>query len=334
MSETARMLDDAAGRLLERHADAGRSEAARAELLAAARDAGLPLALTPEAEGGIGGSWEEAAVIAYHWGRAAAPLPMIEMLLAGRLAGMAGDSDLAGRTSVTLAAPDATRVEFPVFEGCDRVIVLARNGEGGLLQVLPLDGAERFANLAGEPWARLDFDPASGRPLPARRMEEVVAGGCLLYVASIVGAMHWILDMAIEHANTRVQFGRPLGKFQAIQILIADAASEKLATEAALRAALRALDMGTAAPLDWLSAKAEAGRAATIMAANVHQLLGAIGFTDEHRLHHYTKRLWAWRDDWMRQSACEAAVGELALKAGGGALWSLVADRPTVAAAD
>lgn len=324
MSDTARMLDDAAARLLERHADAGRSDAARAELFAAARDAGLPLALAREEDGGIGCSWEEAAVIAYRWGRAAAPLPMIEMLLAGRLA--AEHPGLGTSATVALAAPGASSVAFPIFEGCDRVVVIAQDHTDR--GVLPVGDAQRFENLAGETWARIDLVAGDRAALTPAWLDEVIAGGSLLYVAAIVGAMDWVLEMAIEHANTRVQFGRPLGKFQAIQNLVSDAASEKTVTAAALRGALRALDAGTIAPLDWLSAKAQAGRAATIVAANAHQLLGAIGFTDEHRLHHYSKRLWAWRDDWMRQSACEAAVGELACKARGAGLWSLVADRP------
>jgi acyl-CoA dehydrogenase len=55
--------------------------------------------------------------------------------------------------------------------------------------------------------------------------------------------------------------------------------------------------------------------------------MGAIGFTDEHVLHRYTKRLWAWRDRWGRQSWCEAEIGRLACAAGGGGLWPLIADR-------
>jgi acyl-CoA dehydrogenase len=138
------------------------------------------------------------------------------------------------------------------------------------------------------------------------------------------GAMAEVLALLIDYVNTRSQFGRPIGRFQAVQHLIADIAGELLASEAVLSDALHKPDDRLA----WLSAKIQAGRAATAVAAAGHQLFGAIGFTAEHVLHRYTKRLWAWRDEWGRQGACERNVGEMAMMSGESGLWSFLVDRP------
>lgn len=95
--------------------------------------------------------------------------------------------------------------------------------------------------------------------------------------------------------------------------------------------ALFSLDSGADPLFDGFVAKARAGQAAGKVAAAVHQVLGAIGFSEEHALHRLTRRLWAWRDEWGRQSDCEEAVGRLAAKAGGDGLWPLIADeKPTL----
>ncbi|MBX3528998.1 MAG: hypothetical protein KF849_00215 [Rhizobiaceae bacterium] len=317
MSDTARMLDETAARLLERHAGDD------AALMREAVEAGLFLVLVGEDDGGFGGGFAEAAAIARQWGRHAAPLPVVELMIGARLAALAEKTDLAGRTTAALAIGDAA-VAAPLFPGAEAAFVLRAAGmlslgEAGIGAAAPASLAhEPFAALAGE--RRLDG-------IDADALAQVRAGAALLQAAAMTGAMARVLEIATDYANTRNQFGRPLGKFQAIQNLIADAASELLIAEAVAGAGLAALDRGDATPLDWLAAKAQAGRAATVVAANIHQVMGAIGFTDEHELHRYTKRLWTWRDRWGRQSWCEAEIGRMACAAGGAGLWPLIADR-------
>jgi acyl-CoA dehydrogenase len=52
-----------------------------------------------------------------------------------------------------------------------------------------------------------------------------------------------------------------------------------------------------------------------------HQVHGAMGFTYEHRLHHYTKRLWSWRDDFGTEVYWNTLLGRKALEVGGDGLW-------------
>jgi acyl-CoA dehydrogenase len=159
----------------------------------------------------------------------------------------------------------------------------------------------------------------------AEHAQDTTIMGALLTTAAMTGAMARTIDLIVEHVETRSQFGRPLKKFQAIQHQLAEAVSELTITEAALASALEAYDNGETDTLLWASAKAQAGVAATKVAATAHQLMGAIGFTEEHALHHFTKKLWHWRDSWGRQAACEIAIGQAACTALDG-LWPYIAD--------
>lgn len=143
----------------------------------------------------------------------------------------------------------------------------------------------------------------------------------------MLGAMEKVLDTTIDYANTRKQFGRALSAFQAIQHRLAEAAEDYTIAQAAVAGAVHAIDGGWSRPVLWQSAKVQSARAATTVAAAAHQVLGAIGFTEEHELHHYTKKLWVWRDAWGRQSALEAAIGDAACAHHDG-LWSFIADTP------
>src|SRR4030095_11672797 len=108
---------------------------------------------------------------------------------------------------------------------------------------------------------------------------------------------------------------RPIAKFQAVQHNLARLAGE---TAVAIAAATSAADtIGVAKTFDEpvfleaASAKIRVGEAATEGAAIAHQVLGAIGFTQEHTLHRFTRRLWAWRDDFGSESAWAGKLGTL-----------------------
>src|SRR5690606_37212191 len=101
--------------------------------------------------------------------------------------------------------------------------------------------------------------------------------------AQIAGALSRVLEMCVEYANTRAQFGRPIAKFQAIQHQLAELAEQAAAAQVASLYACRQIDAdhirhGAAI------AKTCTGKAATRGAAIAHQVFGAIGVTDEHLL--------------------------------------------------
>lgn len=311
MSDTARLLDDMAGRLFSRAlADPfARADATLpARLHAEADEAGLPLALVSEEAGGMGGTLEEACVIAWQAGYHAAPLPIVAQLLMPTLPVASEGATLAQPGGQEAPGP-ATRILCPT---ADAIAVHA--------------AAPAFTALDHTPWVRAQGPALELIPCPGLGARLEVQGACLT-AAAMLGAMARVLEITLDHANTRKQFGKPLGKFQAIQHRLAEAASEHAVAQAALAGAVQAADGGWLRPILWQSAKAQAGRAATIVTGAAHQILGAIGFTEEHVLHHYSKRLWVWRDDWGRQSALEAAIGAAACADPRG-LWPHIADTP------
>jgi acyl-CoA dehydrogenase len=115
-----------------------------------------------------------------------------------------------------------------------------------------------------------------------------------LYAAQMAGAMQRVLDMTLQYANQRVQFGRPIGKFQAIQHQLAVMAEQTLA--ARMAAQIGCASSGLLPDrLRAAIAKARTSEAAVEVAALSHSIHGAIGFTHEFDLQIYTRRLHHWR---------------------------------------
>ena len=112
---------------------------------------------------------------------------------------------------------------------------------------------------------------------------------CLI-AAQMAGAMQRVVEMTLQFANDRQQFGRPLGKFQAIQHQLAVMAEQ-------VSAARMAAQIGCSAPgtINAAIAKARASEAAVEVTALAHSIHGAIGFTSDHDLQLFTRRLHAWR---------------------------------------
>lgn len=122
--------------------------------------------------------------------------------------------------------------------------------------------------------------------------------GALARSAEMVGAAARILDLCVEHARVRVQSGRPIGAFQAIQHRCADLlrdveASRWLVHDAAWRVA-EGLDASAAVA----TAKAFCAEACLRVARRGHQIMGAVGYCEEHPLHLFHKRILAAGLDW------------------------------------
>ncbi|MBC7956514.1 MAG: acyl-CoA dehydrogenase, partial [Cytophagales bacterium] len=146
--------------------------------------------------------------------------------------------------------------------------------------------------------------------------------GAIARSAMMVGALEAALEQSVRYAGERVQFGKPIGRNQAIQQNLALMAGD---VAAARMAALTAtLDAGG----DWRStlfsaavAKVRAGEAATRGCGIAHQVHGAIGFTHEHPLHFATRRLWAWREEFGTDAYWAAELGRAAIRARASGFW-------------
>ena len=139
-----------------------------------------------------------------------------------------------------------------------------------------------------------------------------------------MGSEMCIRDRTIEHANTRVQFGKPLGKQAAVQHQLALMAEYVAAAGVAVDFAVRRWSEGAAPEVIWravASAKIRCGESAGKGAEMAHQIHGAIGFTREYRLQDFTRRLWTWRDEAGTEAEWSQALGERLIAAGADRLW-------------
>ncbi len=338
-------LADSAQQLFSRHVDKDVLKAAEAgtfpqPLWDAVVEAGFTAALLPEEAGGFGASVAEALRLLQIAAEHTAPIPLAETMLAGWLLARAG-----------LIVPDGVLTVAPVRRG--DVLTLARDGDGWRLtgtasrvpwardaaavavlaagpdgpMVASVAGAglvtARDVNLAGEPRDTIKLDLAlpggavAAVDLDAARLR---AAGAAVRTAQIAGALSRALALSVGYAQTRVQFGRPIGKFQAIQQNLAVLAGQSAAAIAAADMAADGL-AGTLSPLLVGAAKARAGEAASVAAGLAHQSHGAIGFTQEYDLHYATRRLWSWRDEFGNEAEWNIVVGRAALAAGPEGLW-------------
>jgi acyl-CoA dehydrogenase len=356
-ASVSRLLLDQAERLFRQHATKETLAAADAGefpegLWRAVEESGFPLALVPEAAGGAGLAMADVARLirlsAYH----TLPLPLGETILAAALWAEAGGDVPAGM--LTLAPTNAadrigvapmqdgmmlsgTARRVPWGRRAGRVLVLARDAGRGahlvLVESAPFDAAvKRVRNLAFEPRDTLDFGGTvvpreAVRPAPPALAEDgLLLSGAFLRAQQMVGAMERCFDHALAYANERVQFGRPIAKFQAVQHMLAIAAGHFAAATASADAA--AESFGTAQfALDVAIAKGRVGEAAAQVAAAAHQVHGAMGFTQEHPLHFATRRLWSWRDEFGGEAEWYERLGRLVAGQGGDALWPMLVDR-------
>jgi acyl-CoA dehydrogenase len=147
--------------------------------------------------------------------------------------------------------------------------------------------------------------------------------GALSRVALIAGALAAASDMTQAYTAQRVQFGRPINRFQAVQHHLVTLAQQAALARMALDRAARAMNAGpaafevTAAALTAATAAAEGARAA-------HQAHGAMGMTREYPLQLFTRRLWSWRTEYLSTRDDAAALGAEVLRRGADALYPMI----------
>jgi hypothetical protein len=171
-----------------------------------------------------------------------------------------------------------------------RLLVVSRRGAEHSVAIVPLADAEVNAVRGVDPDAGLCAVrvPGAGavvRPLDEGAWQSAVALGRRAVAHQIAGACRAMLELARSHATARVQFGRPIARFQAVRHRLAEALVAVEALEASLAAAADEPNPDTAAV-----AKAVAGRTARTVAAHCQQVLAGIGFTTEHPFHRFLKR--------------------------------------------
>ena len=287
--------------------------AERGEFAEAAWDAvrgnGFHLLALPDSGAGL----EDLFAVVRVAGSRALPVPLAEALLANRWLGHEGDELL----SIGLAGNGSAWSEVPWGRNAARVLGVTAANE--LFAAHPVSVAEG-TNMAGE--AR---DAVAVRDIEVVEADEpVYAMLALARVAASAGALERVLEMGLRYAGERQQFGRPIARFQAVQHNLAMAAAEVAAAVRATDAAIDGIGQERF-ELEVAAAKSRVGEAAGIVVEAVHQVHGAIGFTYEHELHHFTRRLWAWREEFGGEVYWQARLGERIAALGAEAVWDFVA---------
>ena len=153
---------------------------------------------------------------------------------------------------------------------------------GAVVDVHPVQGLDPRSGFG---LVRLENVAAPVSALEPRAWDDAVALGRRALAYEVAGACRAMLDLAREHALQRVQFNRPIARFQAVRHRLAEALVALEALDATLAAA--ADEPG---PLTAALAKATAGRSAQTAGAHCQQVLAGIGFTTDHLFHRFLKR--------------------------------------------
>lgn len=263
----------------------------------------------PEASGGMGTVFDTTIVLAA-LGRAVAPVPYLgAAVLPGQMLAAAGAdpesiAELVGGTRRWAVAFDSALADVATVEaasvafdaaGCDVALAIEPDGDVVCVELEAdrdaLDPTRRVAGVT--PGSR--GDRIGALSTDARARWQAVA--LVAVAADLVGVMAGALDLAVEHAKTRVQFGVPIGRFQAVPHLLADAhvdveGARSLVNHAAW--AIDHLDLGDAVTAAHV-AKAYCSEKGKLVCERVIQVHGGMGMTWECRAHLHHRRAMADR---------------------------------------
>lgn len=342
--DSVQIIEDQLDALLEREVDrAALQRAERVGVSPVLTDLvdmlGLYGALLPEDAGGAGLSWKDAGRLFSLLGRRLCPVPVGEDMIARRVlhdVGMqAPETRLTfhpgGDLTLGAGAVTGSLTGLNVVVGVPALIISVAAADDGSYQLVLLDAGsatgDAQTSIAREPRRRLLFNsvqPVGVALVDAEASDRLLALGAMLRSSQIAGALRAVLDLTVAYANTRQQFGRPIGKFQAIQQSLAVLAAETAAAEIAAATAWSALDSGR---LEGAAvAKIRTAEAARVGAAVAHQVHGAIGVTDEHILHYFTRRLWTWRIEFGTEQAWAERLGRAFFDCTDAGLWNLLTE--------
>jgi acyl-CoA dehydrogenase len=306
----------------------------------ALEQSGLTLTWVPDELGGAGAALADGFAVLRAAGRFVAPVPLAETLMAGWLLTKAGIAvpgapltiapiHADGRIGLTAAGTLSGRARrVPFARNAGHIAVLAHRGNETVVALvavadLPISQA---TSLAGEPRDDVTFDGAMPEVVRPADLDQdfIVCFGAAVRLQQMAGALEKILEQSVQYALDRSQFGRPIAKFQAVQHNLAMLAGEVAAASAAADAAAEAWARPDIAIGEIAIAKVRGGEAAGTGAAIAHQVHGAMGFTYEHSLHHATRRLWSWREEFGNEAVWAARLGRMVAENGADGLWPFI----------
>jgi acyl-CoA dehydrogenase len=298
----------------------------------------------PEESGDIGGNLEDAMGALRITGRYSAPIPLAETLMANRLLALSGLP--VSQDPLTIAPVRKTdqitaektpegwvlkgkATHIPWAENTKGIVVVANENDQQLVALVDSKCCtiNSGMNLANEPRNEVIFDDVVVNDDFVKAVTfspEVIQNlGALTRLVQSTGALERILELSVNYSKERIQFGKPIGKFQAVQQQLAILAGEVTAARIATDFAVHSFEIGNVEK-ELMVAKIRVGNAIRTAVPIAHQVHGAIGFTDEYPLHFSTRRLWSWRDEFGNENEWALQLGEIIVENGPEQLWSLI----------
>lgn len=351
--DETRMLLESMGRLFEdlctkQVVDAAETGVFAADLWRAVSETGVPLAALPESAGGADAEWADLYAALRVAGRFSAPIPLAETMLAGWIASSAGLEIGDGPMTVgPVRASDkltltrdgngwrlnGTASRLPYASHAERIVLIVDGPDGEMAVSLEATTAPTPAkgkNIANESRDTLVFDnfhlsTAAALPKGVSRAA-LYRRGALARATMMSGALERAMDLAVTYAQERVQFGRPISKFQAVQQNLAVLSEQTAVAVAAANLGIQSLSQGDEEREEFqiAIAKTRVGEAATLACELAHQVHGAIGFTKEYSLQLATRRLWSWREEFGSDPEWAAKVGTYFCGQGADNLWPIM----------
>jgi hypothetical protein len=292
-------------------------------------DAGVTGLMVPAGQGGLGADPVDLVIACEELGHHAVPGPVAESIAA--VPALLAGRDLA-------LTPPLSRADSPGYEPAERT----QGSPSAMGWLRQLACGELIATLAAPPWLPFAADTAAaglvlfaepGRlalgvpgdlqrsvdaartvaevtpgeliaagPAVAAALAQALDAGALACAAQLLGAGRALLELAAAHALQRVQFGQPIGSFQAVKHHLADAAIGLEFARPLLYGAAIAIGAGSAdAPRDVSAAKVACAEAASLAARIALQVHGAIGYTGEHDVSLYLTKVAALARSWGSQ---------------------------------
>jgi alkylation response protein AidB-like acyl-CoA dehydrogenase len=293
-----------------------------AALWGAMCEQGWPVVAYPEADGGLGLGTVEIAALLEEVGGHAAPAPFASTVLALDALAAGGAAELADRLThggvgcvAWSRGVDAVRAEpvgdspvgakwaltgrpdpTPYAPSSQIAVVVAATDEGSGLFAVDLEAVGRPERESAMDrtrelgWLHLEAAPAA-RLGGVEAVERVVDLGAVAACAEMLGGALRVLDLSVEYAKDRVQFGRPIGSFQAVKHRCADMLVDVEGMRSTTYWAAWCLAAGDPeASIAASTAKVWCADASKRVMASALQVHGGIGFTWEHDLHLFLKR--------------------------------------------
>jgi len=354
MSEIRPMLEEMVNKVLKDNCTKELINAAEkgtfpADLWDTLSELGVTAVGIDEDKGGSGGDLGDLMALLKIAGYFAAPIPLAEHTLANWMRSKAG---LTAKSELSTFAP-VSREDQIIFDPTDEgwsvsgkasfvpwgkdvqfITVLGKTNEGQYITAsIPSDQCiiNSNQNLAGEPRDEVVINQVAVSKQEAGLVDDQSADNLFSYammsrVMQMAGSLERALELSVTYTKERTQFGRPISKFQAIQQQLAIMAGETTASLAVADFIISNIDRNISFE-ETAMAKIQLGDAAGIATRIAHQVHAAIGFTDEHVLHHSTRRLWSWRDEFGTESVLAEAVGQRILSDAEN-LWDFITKPP------